>query len=70
VGLVLAGHTHAGQMWPFMHLVKLDQPYVAGHYTEGSTQLYVNQGTGFWGPPMRLGTRSEITLLTLKSLHI
>jgi predicted MPP superfamily phosphohydrolase len=70
VGLVLAGHTHAGQMWPFMHLVKLDQPYVAGHYTEGPTQLYVNQGTGFWGPPMRLGTRSEITLLTLKSPHI
>ena len=67
VGLVLAGHTHAGQMWPFMHLVKLDQPYVAGHYSAGGTQLYVNQGTGFWGPPLRLGTRSEITLLTLLS---
>jgi predicted MPP superfamily phosphohydrolase len=67
VGLVLAGHTHAGQMWPFMHLVKLDQPFVAGLYREGGTQLYVNQGTGFWGPPMRLGTRSEITLLTLKA---
>jgi predicted MPP superfamily phosphohydrolase len=65
VGLLLAGHTHAGQMWPFMHLVKLDQPYVAGHYQEDDTQLYVNQGTGYWGPPMRLGTRSEITLLTL-----
>jgi len=67
VELTLAGHTHAGQMWPFMHLVKLDQPYVAGLYAEGASQLYVNQGTGLWGPRLRLGTRSEISLLTLRS---
>lgn len=67
VDLTLAGHTHAGQMWPFMHLVKLDQPYVAGLYEEKGCQLYVNQGTGLWGPRLRLGTRSEISLLTLRS---
>lgn len=67
VDLTLAGHTHAGQLWPLMHLVKLDQPYVAGLYQEGGSQLYVNQGTGLWGPRLRLGTRSEISLLTLRS---
>jgi predicted MPP superfamily phosphohydrolase len=70
VGLVLAGHTHAGQMWPFMHLVRLDQPFVAGLYVQGQTQMYVNQGTGYWGPPMRLGTQSEISLLTLRAASI
>jgi predicted MPP superfamily phosphohydrolase len=36
-------------------------------YAQGATQMYVNQGTGYWGPPMRLGTRSEISLLTLRA---
>ncbi len=66
VGLVLSGHTHGGQIWPFNYLVKLQQPYIKGRvrYTH-RTHLYINQGTGYWGPPMRLGTVSEITLITL-----
>ncbi len=66
VGLVLSGHTHGGQIWPFTYLVGLQQPYNKGLYRHSPrTQIYVNQGTGLWGPPMRLGTRSEITALSL-----
>ncbi|MCP4678009.1 MAG: metallophosphoesterase [Deltaproteobacteria bacterium] len=66
VGLVLAGHTHGGQIWPFTYLVKMAMPYNKGlHRHKGRTQIYVNQGTGYWGPPMRLGTKSEITQITL-----
>ncbi len=65
VDLILSGHNHGGQIWPFMYLVRLRQPFLAGLYRRGETQVYVSTGTGFWGPPMRLGTRSEITYLTL-----
>jgi predicted MPP superfamily phosphohydrolase len=66
VDLVLSGHTHGGQIYPFRLLVKLQQPYIAGLYKHNdTTQIYVNKGTGFWGPPMRLGASSEITLLKL-----
>ncbi|MCH7868031.1 MAG: metallophosphoesterase [Myxococcales bacterium] len=67
VGLQLSGHTHGGQIWPFRWVVRASVPWVAGHYRAGASQLYVSCGTGFWGPPMRLGTRSEITELTLRS---
>ncbi len=65
VGLQLSGHTHGGQMWPFTWIVPLIQPYVAGLARHGKTQIYVSSGTGHWGPPMRLGTQSEITLIEL-----
>ena len=62
VDLVLSGHTHGGQLYPFKALVKIVQPYLAGLYQHNEeTQIYVNRGTGFWGPPMRLGSSSEIT---------
>ncbi len=67
VDLQLSGHTHGGQMFPFNYLVRLAQPYMAGLYREGDSQLYVSCGTGYWGPPMRLGTASEITELELVS---
>lgn len=67
VGLVLSGHTHGGQIWPFTYLVYLQQPYVRGLWRRGDTQIYVSCGTGFWGPPMRLGTTAEIALITLRS---
>jgi predicted MPP superfamily phosphohydrolase len=67
VELQLSGHTHGGQIWPFNYLVKLQQPIVAGLGRVGKTQVYVNSGTGYWGPPMRLGTVPEITELTLLS---
>lgn len=67
VGLVLSGHTHGGQIWPWSLLVPLQQPYVKGLHRHGDrTQIYVSQGTGYWGPPMRLGTSSEITLVELR----
>lgn len=65
VDLQLSGHTHGGQIWPFTYFVKLQQPYVAGLHQHGPTQIYVSPGTGYWGPPMRLGTHAEITRLTL-----
>jgi hypothetical protein len=67
VGLQLSGHTHGGQIWPFTFLVRLSQPYLAGLYRHGVSQIYVSCGTGYWGPPMRLGTSSEITEIQLLS---
>jgi len=65
VDLQLSGHTHGGQIWPFGLLVMLQQPYVAGLHRHRDTLIYVSSGTGYWGPPMRLGTRAEITRITL-----
>ena len=65
VGLVLSGHNHGGQIWPFTYLVRLQQPFLEGLHRVGGTQIYVSPGTGYWGPPMRLGTRAEITRITL-----
>ena len=60
--LILSGHTHGGQIFPFSLLVRLAQPVNSGFKTIEGTKVYVNSGTGYWGPPMRLGTQSEITL--------
>jgi predicted MPP superfamily phosphohydrolase len=66
VDLMLSGHTHGGQLYPFRFLVQLQQPYIDGlHQHDADLQIYVNKGTGFWGPPMRLGANSEITEITL-----
>ncbi|WP_129266537.1 metallophosphoesterase [Streptomyces sp. M3] len=68
VDLQLSGHTHGGQIWPFHHLVRIDQPTVAGLSRHGTrTLLYTSRGTGFWGPPFRIFAPSEITLLVLRS---
>jgi predicted MPP superfamily phosphohydrolase len=67
VSLQLSGHTHGGQIWPFNYMVHLQQPYVAGLVREGSTQLYVSRGTGYWGPPMRLAAPAEITKIVLRA---
>lgn len=66
VDLMLSGHTHGGQLYPFKYLVKLQQPYTSGlHKHNEELQIYVNKGTGFWGPPMRLGASSEITEIVI-----
>jgi hypothetical protein len=67
VGLQLSGHTHGGQLWPFNWLVKLQQPVVAGLEMIGKTWIYVSCGTGYWGPPMRLGAPAEVTQIVLRS---
>lgn len=65
--LMLCGHTHGGQIWPANLVVKLVQPYVTGlHAHTDRTWIYVNRGTGYWGPPMRLAVPAEITWLRLK----
>lgn len=66
VDLQLSGHTHGGQVWPFSLLVRLFVGPVAGLYRRGDSQFYVSRGTGFWGPPMRLGAPAEITELTIR----
>ncbi len=63
--LQLSGHTHGGQFIPWSLMIRLFQKYTMGLYQLGSMKLYVNRGTGYWGPPDRLGTFSEITSLTL-----
>ncbi|MBP7149721.1 MAG: metallophosphoesterase [Acidobacteria bacterium] len=65
-GLMVSGHTHDGQIWPFRYLVRLRYPYIAGRYQVGDMTLVVGRGTGFWGPPMRLFRRAEILALTLR----
>ena len=66
VDLQLSGHTHGGQFWPFTYPTKLANAYLAGHYDHDGTQIYVNRGTGYWGPPLRIGVPAEITLIRLK----
>ncbi len=66
VDLMLSGHTHGGQMFPFMFLVKLQQPVLSGLKRLGDVLTYTSTGTGYWGPPFRLGPQGEITVLILK----
>lgn len=62
--LILSGHTHGGQIWPFGYFVSIVQPYLKGLHSIGTNRhIYVNSGIGFWGPPMRLGSQSEITCI-------
>ena len=65
VDLQLSGHTHGGQLLPLGWLIRLFEPLAAGLARFGSTWLYVSEGTGYWGPPIRVGTTMEITSLTL-----
>jgi predicted MPP superfamily phosphohydrolase len=62
--IILSGHTHGGQIWPFNYLVSLQQPYVKGLHNLGyGGKIYINSGIGFWGPPMRLGSQAEIAYI-------
>lgn len=66
IALQLSGHTHGGQFFPFNLFIKWFQPIVAGLHRVGETWVYVNRGTGYWGPPSRLGVGGEITLIELR----
>ena len=66
INLYLAGHTHAGQMFPATLIAKMMFEFNKGLYRyNDTTQIYVSQGSGTFGPPMRLGTHSEVTILNL-----
>ncbi|MFF3944351.1 metallophosphoesterase [Streptomyces sp. NPDC001902] len=67
VDLQLSGHTHGGQLWPGNYIAELANPTVAGLESYGDTQLYVTRGAGAWGPPVRVGAPSDITIVTLAS---
>jgi hypothetical protein len=63
--LQLSGHTHGGQFLPWNWFVRLQQPFTAGLHRLRDLRVYVSRGTGYWGPPKRLGAPSEITRLRL-----
>jgi predicted MPP superfamily phosphohydrolase len=63
--LQLSGHTHGGQFLPWNFFVRFQQPFIAGLERLGNLWVYTSRGTGYWGPPNRLGAPSEITHLRL-----
>ncbi|WBB78363.1 metallophosphoesterase [Micromonospora sp. WMMD882] len=67
VDLQLSGHTHGGQIVPFNWAVRLQQPVVSGLGEVDGTKVYVTNGAGFWGPPVRVGAEPQITLVELRS---
>lgn len=66
-GLMLSGHTHGGQLWPFGYLVRLAFPMIGGRYEVGGMTVIVCRGAGTWGPRMRLWRRGEILRVTLRA---
>lgn len=66
IDLHLTGHTHNGQIFPLNLLVKLLYPYSRGFHKSENSNVVVSVGSGTWGPPMRLGSTSEINLISLK----
>jgi len=65
ISLQLSGHTHNGQVFPFTFFSWIAYPYVNGLYNYKGMYLYVSPGTGTWGPPMRIGSSNEITVIKL-----
>jgi predicted MPP superfamily phosphohydrolase len=65
IKLMLSGHTHHGQIFPFSIAIDFMYDYPYGRYTVDGSTLYTSQGTGTWGPRMRLGTDGEITVFEL-----
>ncbi|MGD8882151.1 MAG: metallophosphoesterase, partial [Desulfobacterales bacterium] len=65
--LMLSGHTHGGQIWPFGYLVRRVYPLLGGRYEVGGMSVIVCRGTGTWGPRMRLWRPGEILRVTLRS---
>lgn len=66
IDLMLSGHTHNGQIWPFKYLTGLRFKNLYGLYKKGKTNLYVTSGAFYWGPALRLGTKNELPVITLK----
>jgi len=66
-GLMISGHTHGGQIWPFNYLARMSHPMLAGRYETGGMTVIVGRGTGTWGSRMRLWLPGEILMITLRS---
>lgn len=67
VGLMVSGHTHNGQIWPFTYVVKAFYPLIDGQYDQQGMTVLVCRGTGTWGPRMRLWRRGAILKITLRA---
>jgi predicted MPP superfamily phosphohydrolase len=68
VDIILSGHTHGGQMFPFHYFVKqANENRLAGFYNINGVNMYISRGTRYWGPPMRVLAPSEITIFNMKS---
>jgi predicted MPP superfamily phosphohydrolase len=67
VDLQVSGHTHGGQMAPFNLLVRLEQPVVSGLGKVDGVPVYVTNGAGFWGPPVRVGAPPQVTVIELRT---
>jgi predicted MPP superfamily phosphohydrolase len=67
VDLQLSGHTHGGQLQPFGLVVALQQPVVSGLGTVNGTTVYVTNGAGFWGPPVRVGAPPQVSVIELRA---
>ncbi|MGE5797118.1 MAG: metallophosphoesterase, partial [Ignavibacteria bacterium] len=66
IDLQLSGHTHHGQIFPLNLITKLIYEVSRGYLKKGNTQYYVTSGVGTWGPPVRLGSDTEIVNLKIK----
>lgn len=66
-GLIISGHTHHGQIWPFSYLVRLKFQHIGGRYEVAGTTAIVSRGAGTWGPRMRLWYPSEIVRVVLRA---
>jgi uncharacterized protein len=64
--LMLSGHTHGGQIWPFDYLTRTRYPLLEGRYEVDDMTVIVSRGTGTWGPRMRLWSPGEILRVTLR----
>ncbi|MEV4514021.1 metallophosphoesterase [Dactylosporangium sp. NPDC049525] len=67
VDLQLSGHTHGGQLWPFHYVTRISQPVISGLALVDGMPVYVTNGAGFWGPPVRVGAAPDVTLVELRS---
>jgi predicted MPP superfamily phosphohydrolase len=67
VNLMLSGHTHGGQIWPFDYLIRRQYPLLEGRYEVGGMSVIVSRGAGTWGPRMRLWSSGEILSITINA---
>lgn len=66
IDLVLSGHTHGGQFYPFNLMARAIWRRYKGLYQLKGARMFVSSGIGTWGPPMRIGTSSMIGLIRLR----
>lgn len=66
--IMLSGHTHCGQVFPFHFFTMLVYKYFCGEYSFNNSRLYVSSGVGVWGPHMRLLSESEVLKITIKKV--